>query len=369
MSVINKVLRELDQRHAIAASPDQSGPREVRPVRDASQGHEWFWRAVAVLLLASLAWVGWVIYQIQPRRIATDLGIAAGESARRDAPRTVAEKKPTSSAPEPSTATPALATAASGGLKLAQSLQTRVPETAEPEKIAEVVQEKPAAREPSRPTTNSAPVKPKPSARTASTPRVEKHELTPVPAQRAEAEFRRGAAFLQQGRVSEAEGRFAAAIALDPRHQQARQTLAAMLIEQRRLDDARNLLQTGLTVNPQQQQFAVALARIDMERGDYASSLEVLNRSREGVLPSAESDAVLGSVLSRLGRDREAVDAYRAALRAAPDKGGTWLGLALSLENLGRRGEAADAYRRALATGALTADVKQYAEQKVRQLR
>ena len=60
---------------------------------------------------------------------------------------------------------------------------------------------------------------------------------------------------------------------------------------------------------------------------------------------------------------------YRVALGAAPDKGGTWLGLALSLENLGRRNDAADAYRRALATGTLTADVKQYAEQKVRQLR
>lgn len=352
MSVINKVLRELDQRHAIAASSNESGPREVRPVRDPSQGHEWFWRLLAVLLLAALAWVGWVIYQVQPRRIATDLGIAAGESARRDAPRAVAEKRPV--AAEPSATPPVSTTEPAGGLKLAQSIQTPIPETRpEPEKVPAVVE----------------PPKPKPPQKAASTPRVEKHELTPAPAQRAEGEFRRGAAFLQQGRVSDAEARFAAAITLDPRHEQARQALAAMLIEQRRLDEARNLLQTGLTVNPQQQQFGVALARIDMQRSDYASALEVLNRSRAGVLPSPESDAVLGSVLSRLGRDREAVDAYRAALGAAPDKGGTWLGLALSLENLGRRNEAADAYRRALATGTLTADVKQYAEQKVRQLR
>src|SRR5258706_9553041 len=352
MSVINKVLRELDQRHAIAASSNESGPREVRPVRDPSQGHEWFWRFLAVLLVAALAWVGWLIYQVQRRRIATDLGIAAGESARRDAPRAVAEKRPV--AAEPSATPPVSATEPAGGLKLAQSIQTPIPETRpEPEKVPAVVE----------------PPKPKPPQKAASTPRVEKHELTPAPAQRAEGEFRRGAAFLQQGRVSDAEARFAAAITLDPRHEQARQALAAMLIEQRRLDEARNLLQTGLTVNPQQQQFGVALARIDMQRSDYASALEELNRSRAGVLPSPESDAVLGSVLSRLGRDREAVDAYRAALGAAPDKGGTWLGLALSLENLGRRNEAADAYRRALATGTLTADVKQYAEQKVRQLR
>src|SRR6266404_5789337 len=154
MSVINKVLRELDQRHAIAASSNESGPREVRPVRDPSQGHEWFWRLLAVLLLAALAWVGWVIYQVQPRRIATDLGIAAGESARRDAPRAVAEKRPV--AAEPSATPPVSATEPAGGLKLAQSIQTPIPETRpEPEKVPAVVE----------------PPKPKTPQKAASTPR------------------------------------------------------------------------------------------------------------------------------------------------------------------------------------------------------
>src|SRR5947199_2190975 len=136
MSVINKVLRELDQRHAIAATANEGGPREVRPVRDPNLGHEWFWRVVAALLLASLAWVGWVIYQIQPRRVATDLGIAAGENARRDAPKIVAENKPPAAAEAPRTeasvplgAVPALVLPASepaSGLKLAQSIQTPI---------------------------------------------------------------------------------------------------------------------------------------------------------------------------------------------------------------------------------------------------
>src|SRR5258706_8975469 len=168
MSVINKVLRELDQRHAIAASSNESGPREVRPVRDPSQGHEWFWRFLAVLLVAALAWVGWVIYQVQPRRIATDLGIAAGESARRDASRAVAEKRPV--AAEPSATPPVSATEPAGGLKLAQSIQTPIAETRpEPERVPAVVPEKPVVREPP---------KPKPPQKAASTPRVEKHELT-----------------------------------------------------------------------------------------------------------------------------------------------------------------------------------------------
>jgi len=345
MSVINKVLRELDQRHAIADSPDQVAPRDVRPVRDASGRHEWFWRIVAALLLVALVWVGWVVFQMQPIRVATDVGIAAGETARRAASRPAERAAPPPS-PEPVASTRAVVIAEpSGVLRLAESIETPIVQ--------------PEPRE----------VKPKAPAPTKIAPRVEKHELTPVPVQRAETEFRRGAVLLQQGRVSEAEGRFAAAIGLDPAHEQARQVLAAMLIEQRRLEEARRLLQEGLRVNPKQQQFAVALARIHMERGDYAGALEVLNRGRNDAQPSAEYDAVLGSVLSRLGRDREAVEAYRAALRIAPDKGGTWLGLALSLESLERRAEATDAYRRALASGTLTADVRQYAEQKIRALR
>jgi MSHA biogenesis protein MshN len=343
MSVINKVLRELDQRHAIPDSPEDA-PREVRPVRDPGGGHEWLWRIVAALLLVALAWVGWVVYQMQPRRVATDLGIAAGETARRDGAR-LAERKATPP-PEPSAfAAAVLVVEPAGALKLAESIETPIGA--------------PALRE----------LKPKALAPVKIGPRVEKHELTPVPVQRAEIEFRRGVALLQQGRVSEAEARFAVAIGLDPAHEQARQALAAMLIEQRRLEEARRLLQEGLRVNPKQQHFAVALARIHIERADYAAALEGLNRGRDDSRPSAEYDAVLGSVLSRMGRDREAVEAYRAALRAAPDKGGTWLGLALSLENLDRRAEASDAYRRALASGTLTADVRQYAEQKIRALR
>jgi MSHA biogenesis protein MshN len=343
MSVINKVLRELDQRHAIPGSPEDAAPREVRPVRDPGRGHEWLWRIVAALLLVALAWVGWVVYQMQPRRVATDLGIAAGETARGDGAR-LAERK-AMPPPEPSASAAAVLVVEAGVLKLAESIETPIGA--------------PAPRE----------LKPKALAPVKMGPRVEKHELTPVPVQRAEIEFRRGVALLQQGRVSEAEARFAVAVGLDPAHEQARQALAALLIEQRRLEEARRLLQEGLRVNPKQQHFAVALARIHIERADYAAALEVLNRGRDDSRPSAEYDAVLGSVLSRMGRDREAVEAYRAALRAAPDKGGTWLGLALSLENLDRRAEASDAYRRALASGTLTADVRQYAEQKIRALR
>jgi len=328
MSNVNKVLRELDQRHAVAESLEGT-PREVRTEPDAIPGHEWFWRILAVLLFIALAWVGWVYYQIYPRRIVTDLGIAAGERARQNALRSPETTVATPPAAEPAVASATVSTTELAGLRLAESIVTPITESAPPQQ----------------------------------------NELTPATVERAEAEFRRGAALLQQGRMSEAESRFALAIVLDPAHERARQALAARLVEQRQLEDARRLLQEGLRINPRQQQFAIALARIYIERADYPTALDVLNSGRNDAQPSAEYDAVLGSVLSRMGRDREAVEAYRAALRVAPDNGGSWLGLALSLENLDRRAEAADASRRALASGTLTADVRQYAEQKIRALR
>jgi MSHA biogenesis protein MshN len=70
-----------------------------------------------------------------------------------------------------------------------------------------------------------------------------------------------------------------------------------------------------------------------------------------------------------MSRHGDAADAYRQALSSGPQGAAAWVGLAISLEALGRRPEAAEAFRRGIATGALTADVKAYAEQRAQQLR
>src|SRR5712691_5499867 len=82
MSLINKVLRDLDRRHAISTGDATVPPAQVRAVEPRSGGHEWFWRTVAVLTLAALTWVSWVIYQVQPRPLVTELALQAAEEAR-----------------------------------------------------------------------------------------------------------------------------------------------------------------------------------------------------------------------------------------------------------------------------------------------
>ena len=79
MSVINKMLRDLDRRNAMAGAEAQSGAQSVKAVEFGEKGgdRDWFWRVVAALLLVAVGWVGWVAYQLQPRPLVIESAIRA----------------------------------------------------------------------------------------------------------------------------------------------------------------------------------------------------------------------------------------------------------------------------------------------------
>ena len=82
MSIINKMLQDLDRRQGLSEPDATVAMPQVRTVRAARGDREWFWRIVAVLLVASVGWVAWIAWQLQPREsIATDLALKAAQSA------------------------------------------------------------------------------------------------------------------------------------------------------------------------------------------------------------------------------------------------------------------------------------------------
>jgi MSHA biogenesis protein MshN len=197
---------------------------------------------------------------------------------------------------------------------------------------------------------------------------VEKRERAGSTIDQAEAEFRRAAQMLERGRVADAEQALLAALNAEYSHRAARQTLIALLIEQGRIDEARRHLQEGLAVNPSFTPFAVALARIHLDRGEQTVALEVLDRARAGGQTSAEFHTLRAAILQRMARHEDAAESYRVALGIGAQAGATWVGLGISLDALGRKPEAAEAFRRGVASGALADEVRAYAEQRVRQL-
>jgi MSHA biogenesis protein MshN len=368
MSVINKMLQDLDRRQALGGVADATVVRPSATTRPG--GREWFWRVLVVLLTAALVWMGWVAVQLLPRKpLATDLAFTAAAQAHSRAairtappavrpaleeakPAAVAEPLAAAPVPAPEPAKPA-PEASSDALRLALELKTPIQER-EPE---------PVKAQPVKP----APVvsaKPKPPAATKA---IDKRDRTRSGTDNAETHFRRAALFLNHGRVSEAEDQLVAALHADPAHVAARQAYVALLLEQQRVDVARRLLQEALALNPAQATFALALARIHAEQRDYVAALEVMDRAGS-VARNADFQALRGAVLQRLSRHGEAVDAYENAIRSGAQPATTWVGFGISLEALGRRPEAAQAYRRALATGPIAPEAREYAESRARAL-
>ncbi len=184
--------------------------------------------------------------------------------------------------------------------------------------------------------------------------------------QRAEAEYRRGLSALQEGRNGEAMAALEQAVRLEPTHDAARQTLVGLLVEARRPEEAMRHLQVGLTLEPRQPAMAMLLARLQIERG--ISGVETLMRTLPYATGNSEYHAFLAGVLARESRHQEAVEQYRNALRAAPQNGTWWIGLAISLQSEKRDGEALDAYKRAKASGSLTPELAAFADRKINAL-
>lgn len=357
MSVINKMLQELDRRHAQIGPPGHARHPEVRAVPAPHGRHEWFWRVVAALMLVAAAWTAWVVFQLRPYSLATELAYRAAESSQRREPAGAAQ----------ATAAPAILASTPAPERLAAPIETlRLALT-----IDTPLAPRPAARPPERRVAAAAPPKPRPApAAVAPSPaRIEKRARERPPLERAESEFRRAAQLLERGRVADAEDALRGALEADSSHRPARQTLIALHIEQGRIEDARRHLQEGLALHPGYAPYAVALARIYVDRGEHLLALEVLDAARASGQGSSDYHAMRGAVLLRSGRHDEAADAYRAALNSGAQTGSSWIGLGVSLDATGRRAEAAEAFRRGIATGTLAEDLSAYAEQRIRQLR
>src|SRR5690348_17052490 len=230
MSLINQMLQDLDRRQS-GPGFQSAIPPHVQPVAQPHAGREWFWRTVAILVLAALGWVAWVAYQMWPRPVATEAAYRSAELAHAHraaavdpapspapaaAPPPPPAGAPASLEPAPAAVSPAPDSPASAVPTALQNDPSPAPPPApETFRLAQSIETPiiaPAPKRIARPVAKSLPP---PSAAKAEAPKVERRDRVTSPAERAENEFRYAAAVLKLGRATEAEAHFAKALELD----------------------------------------------------------------------------------------------------------------------------------------------------------
>ena len=206
----------------------------------------------------------------------------------------------------------------------------------------------------------------KSSGRIGSTPVIERTPAAGSPHERAESEYRKAIAAVNQGRVSEAVGSLRHALRQDSLHVASRQLLVRLLLEAGDQDDAIRMLRDGIAGQPAQLGWARSLARLQVDRGELDSAWQTLDHTLPAAGNNPDYLGFAANVLQRLGRHGEAADQYRKATRIAPADGRWWLGLGWCLDAQGQAAEAREAFLHARQSGNLSPELLALIDQKLR---
>ncbi len=186
-------------------------------------------------------------------------------------------------------------------------------------------------------------------------------------AQKADRLFASAQLALSEQHLDRAEQLLRKTLHSAPLHSDARTQLAALLIRQQRMDDAGQLLADGLAHNPRSLALAIPYAQLLADRDSPKPALDVLDRAMQDQPADAGALALRAALLYRLGRHTDSINAYRSALLQQPQHALWWTGLAISLEHEQLTGQALRAYRRAAALPLENA-VAVYVQQRIRLL-
>lgn len=375
MSLINRMLQDLEARHAEPAETD-TFPGKIHAVAPRRAWLTQTWLVAAVLLCASLGVALWMVMRNPAPNVPAKPVIARSPqvpSAPMVAPSTPPPPKAVAAALPKPVPTTIAQSSTSGTLALPES-------PAKNPSVAQAPAQNPNPTQSADPTL-TAPVKepvrteplvqekkslPRfvPERESLAAEKLKKSTPTQPP---AEERVQKALGLIQQGQFDEGRALLEEALQVNPAHLPARQALLGILVETKRYEKAIELLQDGLALHPNQAGFAMALARLQVERSDGAAALQTLERYESAGRDNAEYQAFRATLLARNGRHKEAITHYQKALANSPQSGAWWVGLAMSLEADNQTASAREAYRRA-QQAVISPELYAYSEQRMAQL-
>jgi MSHA biogenesis protein MshN len=159
------------------------------------------------------------------------------------------------------------------------------------------------------------------------------------------------------------------ALELYPGHLPARELLVKVFEKGGKKGEAMYLLAEGLEIAPDYIVFKKNYARLLSAQGDYDAAIKVmLNGGLPAVDEDPEAHVILASLYQHLDESFLAAQTYRNLLVAWPQTGAFWVGLGGALEGQNLQKEAVECYQRALKTESPRKDLLAYAQKRLRAL-
>ncbi|MEV3835588.1 tetratricopeptide repeat protein [Aeromonas allosaccharophila] len=362
MSVINQMLKDLDQRQ----QGSDGAAVYIAPARQ--QG---WWMLLLTLIcglaLGILGWRTWIYWQqthpvvaasevVAPDAVAPDVVTRAAAPVSQSEPVEVAAALPLPSQDEVDDEAgegDSGDTADGAPFDASSDVDESEPtdEELQPELYAELAAEQQAAA--------SAPRKP-------GVLKIETVELSAK--ELAALAERKATTAMAKGSLRDAQDNYYDVLAHDPYNQGAREQLAGLLYGEGRLTEARQLMEEGIRLDPQQADFRLLLARLAISEGQQQQALGWLSGYQPDLASNMDYYATWAGLTQELGQNADAAALYVKLLRQQPDQGRWWLGLGVAEDGQGHSQRALDAYRNALLHGNLGGASTNWLEQRIGQL-
>ena len=337
MSLINKVLNDLDHRNPTAQRG--SGSAVVTPVRFA-----WLrWVALAAVVLLGVALLWWLLTDDSPAQ-----SPAASVQAPTTQPIKTANQKPqteTQTEPQPSTeptaATTPVTVNTTNPVRQEPSAQGKEPsadveEPSAPRKEPSAPAEQPTAeqQQPVAQTPPSSAEQQQPTAEqpTAAEPgRFSKQSVQLSAAEIAERQWQKAKQAQQQGLFSDAATHYRAALNALPQQHDIRKEWAALEFGRGQASQALAVLREGLTQFPQAHSLRLLAASMLEKQAQPSLALQLLQQAQPKASALPQYYQLQANLAQQQGQQSVMRDSYQALISAQPDNGRWHLGLALAL--------------------------------------
>lgn len=351
MSLINQVLKDLEQRQVAEAGDGATILQHVRYVPAATGRHRHWrmisWIGTTVLILAGLTGVYFwrnykVILPVQIAHESNPVPVSALPLASQNMP--VSQQTPVPPVITIVNSTPIIAVEQATEPVPAKLHSKTIKSPVEtPAKTAEIEQGN-----------ESAVVYKQPIVRNA--------------AEQAAITYQQAYDLIAQQHWREAEMKLREALQLDATQYRLRELLVGVYIKTGRWVEADTILAQGLNLTPVHQPLVKLRARTLMQLNQDRQAIAVLAQFAPSLSADPDHFALLAVLQQRVGQHDQAVNLYEQLLAKNPNIGVWWVGKGISLEALHRQGEARRAFEHARASGNLSLEVSRYTDNRLRVL-